>query len=108
MVPLVRNLILMHDSSPLQAISRSPLTSRTRASFGTVRGAAKEMCSPRLRGTRRYARDLVVVVVRAHRGPRQVKIWSPRAGSDHWPALATLKFAEAATAVAFCSLDATR
>jgi len=34
-----------------------------------------------------------------------VKIWSPKAGSDRWPVLATLKFQEAATAVAFCSLD---
>ncbi|KIJ20201.1 hypothetical protein PAXINDRAFT_160820 [Paxillus involutus ATCC 200175] len=36
---------------------------------------------------------------------KTVKIWSPKAGSDRWPALATLKFKEAATAVAFCSLD---
>jgi len=36
---------------------------------------------------------------------KTVKIWSPKAGSDRWPALATLKFQEAATAVAFCSLD---
>ncbi|KAG6378796.1 WD40-repeat-containing domain protein [Boletus reticuloceps] len=39
---------------------------------------------------------------------KTVKIWSPRADSDRWPALATLKFTEAATAIAFCSLDATR
>ena len=38
----------------------------------------------------------------------KVKIWSPKAGSDRWPALATLKFTEAATAVAFCTLDTTR
>ncbi|KIK97989.1 hypothetical protein PAXRUDRAFT_806166 [Paxillus rubicundulus Ve08.2h10] len=36
---------------------------------------------------------------------KTVKIWLPKAGSDRWPALATLKFKEAATAVAFCSLD---
>ncbi|KAF9226501.1 WD40 repeat-like protein [Gyrodon lividus] len=36
---------------------------------------------------------------------KTVKIWSPRAGSDRWPALAILKCKEAATAVAFCSLD---
>ncbi|KIJ69988.1 hypothetical protein HYDPIDRAFT_104660 [Hydnomerulius pinastri MD-312] len=35
---------------------------------------------------------------------KTVKIWSPKADSDRWPALATLKFKEAATAVAFCSL----
>ncbi|KAF8842300.1 WD40 repeat-like protein [Paxillus ammoniavirescens] len=39
---------------------------------------------------------------------KTVKIWSPKAGSDRWPALATLKFKEAATAVAFCSLDSKR
>ncbi|KAN0097379.1 WD40-repeat-containing domain protein [Tylopilus felleus] len=39
---------------------------------------------------------------------KTVKIWSPKAGSNTWPALTTLKFAEAATAVAFCPLDATR
>ncbi|KAF8138550.1 WD40-repeat-containing domain protein [Boletus edulis] len=39
---------------------------------------------------------------------KTVKIWSPRADSDRWPALATLKFTKAATAIAFCSLDAMR
>ncbi|KAI9574602.1 WD40-repeat-containing domain protein [Boletus coccyginus] len=39
---------------------------------------------------------------------KTVKIWSPKADSDHWPTLVTLKFTEAATAVAFCSLGATR
>ncbi|KAG9317533.1 quinon protein alcohol dehydrogenase-like superfamily [Chiua virens] len=39
---------------------------------------------------------------------KTVKIWSPRDGSTSWPSLTTLKFAEAATAVAFCSLDAAR
>ncbi|KAI6119406.1 WD40-repeat-containing domain protein [Pisolithus croceorrhizus] len=36
---------------------------------------------------------------------KTVKIWAPNATSDRWPALATLKFKEAATAIAFCSLD---
>ncbi|KAG6337364.1 hypothetical protein ID866_1737 [Astraeus odoratus] len=39
---------------------------------------------------------------------KTVKIWTLKSGSDHWPALATLKFKEAATAVAFCSIDDTR
>ncbi|KAI6034199.1 WD40-repeat-containing domain protein [Pisolithus microcarpus] len=33
------------------------------------------------------------------------KFWAPSATSDRWPALATLKFREAATAIAYCSLD---
>lgn len=36
---------------------------------------------------------------------KTVKIWAPKTTSDRWPALATLKFKEAATAVAFCSMD---
>ncbi|KAI6105643.1 WD40-repeat-containing domain protein [Pisolithus sp. B1] len=36
---------------------------------------------------------------------KTVKIWAPNVTSDRWPALATLKFKEAATAIAFCSLD---
>ncbi|KAI6047250.1 WD40-repeat-containing domain protein [Pisolithus marmoratus] len=36
---------------------------------------------------------------------KTVKIWTPNTTSDRWPALATLKFREAATAVAFCSVD---
>ncbi|KAI6003932.1 WD40-repeat-containing domain protein [Pisolithus albus] len=36
---------------------------------------------------------------------KTVKIWAPSATSDRWPALATLKFREAATAIAFCFLD---
>jgi len=35
----------------------------------------------------------------------QVKVWAPDPGSNRWPALATLKFKEAATAVAFCPID---
>ncbi|KAL4081815.1 WD40-repeat-containing domain protein [Scleroderma yunnanense] len=36
---------------------------------------------------------------------KTVKVWAPIVGSSRWPALATLKFKEAATAVAFCSID---
>jgi len=53
------DLILVHDLSPLQAISLLPRTSHTCESFGIVRGAAKETYSPPLLATRRYACSLI-------------------------------------------------
>lgn len=39
---------------------------------------------------------------------KTVKVWAPDPGSSRWPALATLKFKEAATAIAFCPIDNNR